>query len=104
MDGHKGRRAGRIDGHAWAVPVEKVRDAVRDDGTTRTRCRVRGHHIPVSAAHLSPVVTHEADVHGGAGAAEAFDGLAGRAPVLSLLVAAKVYVTGAESGGFIALQ
>lgn len=79
MDSYERGRASRIDGHAGPMPVKKVRDSIRDHGTARSCRRVGGNQVPVTAVHLRPVVAHETDVDGSAGAAKTLDFLPGRA-------------------------
>lgn len=109
VQGDEAGAARRIDGHGWAMPVEKVGDAVGEDGVRGAR-GVVGAQAVVAVAHHDLVVVghHLARVHGRVRAAQGLHrearGLHGLVDGLEQQTALRVQTQGlggthAEEGG-----
>lgn len=78
MNGDQARRAGGIDGHGWAMPVEEVGDAVGDDASRRPRGHICWHTVNVALQVLAVVIAHQTNVNARCRANEGLHGDARR--------------------------
>lgn len=73
MHGNERGRAGSVDGHGRAVPVEEVRDAVGDDAAGRAGGSIGGDVLSIAVDNLGKVVAHDTDIGGSVGSRKGLD-------------------------------
>ena len=72
MHGDQTRRTSSVDGHAGSVPVEEIRDSVRENGPIRSGREIGGNGVEVSQQSIIVVDTHRTDVDSGVGSSHIF--------------------------------